>query len=370
MTLRERFVTAVSGGVPDVVPCAPLIHHRYAHKTLGRADWRAVFEVHQRLGSVHFRGPLGVGWAAKMPPGYEHRCEAVHRRGSYVETRGWIQTPGGTLTYLHVQGMIPDDPLTGKLIEPAVKSPEDWKIYADWLEQEAGNGEPETGMLVEAYQVMGEDGVASVCLGNTFAKLGWARGMQNLIYDLYDCPELLEACAQPLMYMHLKQGEAFATLPNEVAWIDICWATGAEISPDDMERWALRDARQVIDAVHAWGRHYVGYYTLGRVRRYMDALVDTGADFVETFEPNQGDVSLSEAKRRWGDKICIMGNFDCTVLAFGSIEDAKAEARRCLREAMEGGGYVMVTGDEVPADAKWDNLRAMVEVCEEEGRYA
>jgi uroporphyrinogen-III decarboxylase len=36
---------------------------------------------------------------------------------------------------------------------------------------------------------------------------------------------------------------------------------------------------------------------------------------------------------------------------------------------MDGGGYVMVTGDEVPADAKLDNLKAMVEVVEEEGRY-
>jgi len=36
---------------------------------------------------------------------------------------------------------------------------------------------------------------------------------------------------------------------------------------------------------------------------------------------------------------------------------------------MEGGGYVMVTGDEVPADAKIENLRVMVETVEEFGRY-
>ena len=66
---------------------------------------------------------------------------------------------------------------------------------------------------------------------------------------------------------------------------------------------------------------------------------------------------------------CLMGNFDCTVLSFGSVEDARAEARRCLDEAMEGGGYVMVTGDEVPADTKMDNLKAMVETVEEYGGY-
>lgn len=29
----------------------------------------------------------------------------------------------------------------------------------------------------------------------------------------------------------------------------------------------------------------------------------------------------------------------------------------------------MVTADEVPANAKWENLRAMVETVEEEGRH-
>jgi len=36
---------------------------------------------------------------------------------------------------------------------------------------------------------------------------------------------------------------------------------------------------------------------------------------------------------------------------------------------MEGGGYVLATADEVPADAKMDNLKAMVETVEKHGRY-
>ena len=58
-----------------------------------------------------------------------------------------------------------------------------------------------------------------------------------------------------------------------------------------------------------------------------------------------------------------------TLLVRPTVEEARREAQRCLEEAMEGGGYVMVTGDEVPRDAKMDNLRAMVEVVEEQGRY-
>ncbi len=369
MTLKERFITAVSGGEPDIVPCSPLIHHRYANTVLGETDWRAVYEVHRRLGTVHHRGPIGLGCSWEAPPGYESRSEVVKREGTRVETRTWITTPKGTLTALDVSGMIPGDPITGKRVEPAIKRPEDWRIYADWLEQQAATAKPWTDTALEAYELMGDDGSPSCGLGCVFSELGAVRGMQDLIYDLYDCPELLEACAQPLMHIHRLLAEAFAGLPNEVCWIDICWATGAELSEEHMECWVLRDARQMIEAVHGKPEHYVGYYTLGRIKRYLPALVDSGIDFVETFEPNQGDLSLAEAKRLYGDKICLMGNFDCNVLVFGTVEQAREEARRCLREGMKDGAYVLVTADEVPANARWDNLRAMVEVCEEEGRY-
>ena len=64
-----------------------------------------------------------------------------------------------------------------------------------------------------------------------------------------------------------------------------------------------------------------------------------------------------------------MGNFDCVTLARGTVREAREEARRCLREGMEGGAYVLVTADEVPADAKLENLKAMVETVEEHGQY-
>ena len=61
------------------------------------------------------------------------------------------------------------------------------------------------------------------------------------------------------------------------------------------------------------------------------------------------------ATRQDHNRSCLMGNFDCVILARGSVEDARRETRRCLHEGMEGGGYVLVTGDEVPADAKLEN---------------
>lgn len=56
------------------------------------------------------------------------------------------------------------------------------------------------------------------------------------------------------------------------------------------------------------------------------------------------------------------------ILARGTVEESRAEAVRCAEEGMEGGGYALGTRDEVPADAKPENLRAVVEVVSEHGQ--
>jgi hypothetical protein len=56
------------------------------------------------------------------------------------------------------------------------------------------------------------------------------------------------------------------------------------------------------------------------------------------------------------------------ILAGGTVEESRAEALRCAEEGMEGGGNVLGTRDEVPADPKPENLRAVVEVVSEHGQ--
>jgi hypothetical protein len=367
---KERFLTAVRGGVPDVVPVAPLIHCRFAHRILTHFDWRAVFDVHRLIGSIHFRGPLGVGWKVHWPSGWgEDEWLELGADGRVLRHRR-LRTPKGALSSTYVYRVISDDPLVGKLTASPVKEPRDWDVYQAYLEEWVSSpGSPDLQTVCEAYEHMGEDGVPSVGVSSVFNHMGYARGMEGLLLDLVDMPDRMEAVWQAGIAHHSKLIEAFLASPSEVLFYDICWATGANMSPRMFERWVMPDVRRAVGQVHAVPGRYVGVYTLGPIRRVLPMLVEAGVDFVETFEPNQGDISLAEAKRLYGDRICLMGNFDCVILARGTVEDARRETLRCLREGMEGGRYVLVTGDEVPADARLENLRALVQTVEEHGRY-
>lgn len=371
MTQKERFLAAVRREVPDVVPVAPLIHCRFAEKMLGRWDWKAVYEVHQMIGSCHHRGPIGVGLDINLPEGYGGETREVERTpDGRVTTETLLRTPKRTMTSRNVTGMIPEDPLCGKTVEYPVKDEEDWRAWIDYQQHVlAGIRDPNLKIVTEAVEFMGEDGMPSVGLGPAFTSLGSARGMEQLLVDFYECPDLIDEAMEVSRQIMEKHVDAFIASPTDVAWLDICWATGAVMGPKNFERWALPDVVRAMERVKKVPGKYMGLYTLGRIGKLLPMLADAGVHFVETFEPNEGDITLGEAKKKYGDQICLMGNFDCLVLAFGTVEDARKEARRCLDEAMEGGGYVMATADEVPADAKLDNLKAMVETVETYGRY-
>jgi len=371
MTKKQAFLAAIRREVPDVVPVSPLIHHRYAQKLLGRSDWRAVFEVHQLLGSCHYRGPIGVGVRTSLPDGWGGDTREVERTPDGRITEEWtIATPDRVMTGRNVQGMIPHDPLVGKTTEYPVKSVEDWRAYLalrrHWLERVEG---PEFSQVAEAVELMGEEGVPSVGIGCAYSVLGGVRGMQELMCDLIDYPALMDELFEVERGIQGEYVKAFIASPSEVAWLDTCWATGSDLGPERFRRWALPDVVHAMEIVRQHPGKHLGLYTLGKLRDLMPMLVEAGVHWVATFEPNQGDITLAEAKRLYGKHTAIFGNFDCLVLAFGTVEDARCEARRCLDEAMAGGGYVMVTGDEVPADAKLDNLKAMVETVQEYGRY-
>lgn len=371
MTSKQRFMIALRGGIPDAVPVSPLIHNRYAHKITGRTGWEAMFAVHQMLGSIHHRGNGHVGLHVEWPEGYRRDTTEVERRpdGCLTTETVW-ETPHGTLRSRETRGMIPHDPVVAKTVEYFIKGEEDWRIYRRIAEDRAAApSRPSWEDYLHVAELFGEEAVPAVNLPTPFIDLMNLRGMQQILTDIYDCPDLLEGILTIEREFARRQMEAFLASPCEVGWQDICWATGAHMGPRQFARWCLPDVAMAADLARQRPGNYAGVYTLGHIRDLMPMFADAGVHFVETFEPNEGDITLSQAKRLYGERMCLMGNFDCTILAFGAPEDARRETLRCLREGMEGGGYVLITGDEVPADTRWENLQAMVETAAEHGRY-
>jgi uroporphyrinogen-III decarboxylase len=86
-------------------------------------------------------------------------------------------------------------------------------------------------------------------------------------------------------------------------------------------------------------------------------------DAMETFTPPAmgGDTILKEAKRRIGEKVCMIGGFDQFNFFNNCSEKAtRKEVRRCFDEAGGEGGYILSPSDHF-FDAELHLVRAFAD---------
>ena len=127
--------------------------------------------------------------------------------------------------------------------------------------------------------------------------------------------------------------------------------------------------RECVQAAHDAG-YLVSFHDCGRATLLLEDMADTGADAIETLTSNRssGDVDLADAKRRIGDRLCLMGGFNEHLLYETDAAGVRDEVRRCLDAAMDGGGYVLRSTGQI-FNASPGSIEAMCEAAHELGRY-
>jgi uroporphyrinogen decarboxylase len=113
-------------------------------------------------------------------------------------------------------------------------------------------------------------------------------------------------------------------------------------------------------------------HSCGKSRALIDMLAeDTQVGCINPLEhPPMGDVVLAEAKTARGRQIALMGNLHTTeVMLRGSAELVKRKCLEAMRDAGDGGGFILSTGDQCGRETPDANLFAMVETAEEYGYY-
>ncbi len=145
-------------------------------------------------------------------------------------------------------------------------------------------------------------------------------------------------------------------------------ASSTVISPKIFERFVAPFDSALISAAHAAG-HRMVYHTCGGMMPILEQIAAMGPDAMETFTPPAmgGDAKLSEAKRRIGNRVCMIGGFDQFHHFAGCApEETRRAVRQCFEEAGPGGGFILAPSDhffeadEALLDAFADAARACV----------
>lgn len=117
----------------------------------------------------------------------------------------------------------------------------------------------------------------------------------------------------------------------------------------------------------------LGFYSIkhtdGNINPILEQIVNCKPDAVHSIDP-QGSMDLAEVRRKYGDKICTIGNVNCGLLQTGTIEEAEADVRRSLNEGMSNGyGYIFSTSNCVYTGLDLSRYELMNKIWLAEGIY-
>ena len=149
---------------------------------------------------------------------------------------------------------------------------------------------------------------------------------------------------------------------------DVANATGLLIRPATYFDLISPKFRQVIQ-----GYKELGYLCIkhcdGNIDDVVDFWIDCGIDCLDPIDPC-GGYTMAGMKAKYGTKICLKGNIDCTgALCTGTPEEVEQEVQECLTAGASGGGLIVSSSNTIHRGVKPENYRVMLDSIRRYGRY-
>ncbi|MFA6108801.1 MAG: uroporphyrinogen decarboxylase family protein [Candidatus Latescibacterota bacterium] len=105
----------------------------------------------------------------------------------------------------------------------------------------------------------------------------------------------------------------------------------------------------------------------GNVLPFLDDLVELGIAGLHPLE--KGAMDIDAVKRRYGRRLCLLGNVDLNLLGMATPAQVEAEVEGLIRRIGPGGGYVVTSGNSLAGYLRPENVLAMAAAVRRYGRY-
>lgn len=213
---------------------------------------------------------------------------------------------------------------------------------------------------------------AIVFLGHEAFEYSWhlLGGMDKLLLNYILNPALVHRLAELVWSYQKRLLENVAGLGVDVLLTgdDYAGTMGPLVSPEHLDQFVLPALREAVQIAHDHGLPFIKH-TDGNLWRILDLIVDTGIDGLHPIEPLAG-MDIGEVKERYGDRIALVGNVDCSLLLpLGSEEQVVEAVKETIAKASFGGGHVLSSSNSIHPGVDPSNFRAMLGAVREFGRY-
>lgn len=195
-----------------------------------------------------------------------------------------------------------------------------------------------------------------------FENVTWLMGYEKLCVALYDQPDLVDALFERIGSIYHEVCKVLVQVPRVDILFggdDMGFKTQTMISPKVLIEKSFPWHKKNAALAHEKGRIYL-LHTCGNLREVMERLIedvriDGKHSFEDVIEP------VTEAKRRYGDRIALIGGVDVDILCRGTEEQIRQRTREILDACLPGGGYCLGSGNTVANYIPLENYLIMLD---------
>jgi len=362
MNRRERLMTALQCGEPDRPPVRLLNATPSARKHM-HESWRRLLDL--ALDKTEIIAWAGLGGQPAFSAWAEAHKAVVDED---FDEPGWLkrittfQTPKGELhKVLRVSPSGHESVLEKHLIETVDDAMKFLSIPDEPMEFDLSD-------LPALDEEVGEAGVVGIWCAEPGCWVHHALGSETIAFWSVDHRDLLHEIYDKVHRNHVEMlKRALAEAPGRL----LCSGCGGEkwipplVSPREFEEFLAPSVREIADIVHE-NDGLLWYHCHGSVHHFIERFVELGVDCLQPIEaPPLGDVTLADAKRLAGGRMCLEGNVQWGDVITSTPEEVHRMTRAALKEGRPGGAFILglTAGLHGPflSDDDFDRLAAFVE---------
>lgn len=378
MNSRERLLTAFRGGTPDRVPVVgrpkflcnyfPDIPNELDRYLKYHEDFGTDIFVYTPIVPLPCHLPTEIPWRKDVEIDMKHY---VRDNKDYWERT--IHTPEGDLHDVKRALIITEGCGSGpEVVEPLVKNLKRDIPLLRYMHPDLSLFDNIYNEMSESVIKVGDRGVVNANLYSPIDCRSDVMKQEDFLMLYFDDKEAFREIVQIGADAMMAETKRVLEIGLKVikTWWFYC-SPSSGWSPQIYEEMFLPHLVKQVELVHSYPETVYLYYDDGKMKEFVDLYVSGGIDVLMTLTPPpMGNAEPSEMKRKYGDKIALMGGVDfVNELCYSTPE----KIRRIVKERLEiykpGGGYILDGSNKVPYETPVENLKAFVEAGKEFGQY-
>ena len=198
--------------------------------------------------------------------------------------------------------------------------------------------------------------------------LSMLRSQQEMYMDLYDDIDAVKAATNEITETLIEYVGALCDAGADAIMFDTLFASGSIMSKKMWIETESEPMRRLADEVRAHGALPMVHNCGQKI--YFDAQIESMHPAAISFlYPPDDCESFADCKRKYGDKTMLVGCVTPANAVIGTDEDWDKQCRDQIDAMAAGGGFMLATGCEYPANAPFERAYRMIDIAKTYGKY-